>query len=122
MYVRLASTYTDTDSGRAAGVFTAAYDLIDSDTISNEDAATIREVLRWFNRNMPPPKESDDFDRRAIYWFKGEAGELIQKLWQLAQLLRSHGLTVEMVKTTKPGYVVYEDRCQVAAIPFRDSL
>jgi hypothetical protein len=39
----------------------------------------------------------------------------------LAAVLEQHGVSVEMLRTSKPGYVVYEDRYQVVAVPFRDT-
>ena len=35
--------------------------------------------------------------------------------------VREHGPAVEIVKTRRPGYILYEDDHQVAAIPFRDT-
>ena len=68
--------------------------------------------------NVEAPEDSDP---RAIFWFKPTATEAIRMLWGLAQLLRGHGYHVEMLTTDRPGYIVYEDDLQVAAIPFRDT-
>ena len=39
----------------------------------------------------------------------------------LTHILDSHGINVEMLKTAKPGYTVYEDEFQVAAEPYSDT-
>jgi hypothetical protein len=36
----------------------------------------------------------------------------------LADILRRHGVAVEVVETGRPGYVVHEDEWQVVAEPF----
>jgi hypothetical protein len=36
-------------------------------------------------------------------------------------LLERHDVPVRMIKTTRPGYVVYEDNFQIVAVPFADS-
>lgn len=122
MYLRLCVLHKDPHTCQPLGVFIAAQHLQESGALTPQERLALQEVIRWFDRAMPAPPDSDRLDKRAIYWLKSDAEGLTRRLWELAQLLRSHGLMVEMVKTTKPGYVVYEDRFQVAAVPFRDSL
>jgi len=40
---------------------------------------------------------------------------------EIIRLLESHGISVRMIKTDRPGYVVYEDDHQIVAEPFADS-
>jgi hypothetical protein len=40
----------------------------------------------------------------------------------LAVLLEHHGIATKKIRTDRPGYVVYEDAFQVAAVPFNDTL
>jgi hypothetical protein len=56
---------------------------------------------------------------RAVFWFRAERREMIQQLWELAILLQESGVVVELIHTTRPGWVRYEDEFQVAAIPTR---
>jgi len=44
--------------------------------------------------------------------------EHIRNMRALAALLEQKGISVEELRPDKPGYVVYEDEQQVAAIPF----
>lgn len=40
---------------------------------------------------------------------------------EMVLLLEHHDVPIRMVKTTRPGYVVYEDEFQIVAVPFADS-
>ncbi len=120
MFVRFAVTYRDKDSQQPQGLFQAAFTLIRSREATPLEESAIRAITEWFNANLDAP-EKRDLPDRAIFWFKGDAQEHIRRLWQLAHLLEPHGLLVEFVKTDRPGYVVYADDHQVAAIPFRDT-
>jgi hypothetical protein len=40
---------------------------------------------------------------------------------ELVAVLENHGVPVHILKTTRPGYVVYEDEFQVVSEPFRDT-
>jgi hypothetical protein len=48
------------------------------------------------------------------------AVEHVSRMRQLASPLHHKGITVEELRTTKPGYVVYEDDFQIAAMPFNN--
>jgi len=57
-----------------------------------------------------------------IFWFKPEALSLEKRLRSLANSLVACGHGVEVIRTRKPGIILYEDEYQVAAVPFRDTL
>jgi uncharacterized protein YqgQ len=40
-------------------------------------------------------------------------------MYELKQILDSYGIIVEIVRRKDPGYIVYEDEYQIAAIPYR---
>ena len=42
-------------------------------------------------------------------------------MYELAHLLESNGLRVEVQRTRRPGYVVYEDAHQVTAEPYKET-
>jgi hypothetical protein len=120
MYVRVATTQKDFGSRQNAGVFRRAYDLFHSGNLEPYDAGRLEVTLRWFERHLPLPDRSK-LHPRAIFWFKPSAGMTARRIWQLAAQVREHGSAVEIVKTRRPGYILYEDDHQVAAIPFRDT-
>lgn len=119
MYIRFAIDQVDYRSRRRRGVFSAAYALLDSELLSAADENQLREILRWFGQNLPVPKKFDTDG--AIFWFKNDAGDCTRRIWDLVLALRQQSHHVDMFRTRRPGYVVYEDEFQVGAIPFQDT-
>jgi hypothetical protein len=127
-YVRFVTGDVNSESQREAGVFQAAYRLRDAGTLDDYDAAHLTEHLNWFNSHLEKPNRftaaKPPYYRkknRAISWFKETATEHITRMWEIIRLLESHGLSVRMIKTDRPGYVTYEDEHQIVAEPFADS-
>jgi hypothetical protein len=120
MLVRFIIQRRDMHSHQRMGVFQVAYELVDSDKISVEWSCHLELSLWWFERHLTIPARSK-LDRRAIFWFKTDAQECIRQVWRLTRWLRVCEVNVEIVRTVRPGYVVYQDDFQVAAIPFRDT-
>jgi hypothetical protein len=120
IFIRLAINRADRDTNVPQGVFTAAWDLIYDGELTAEAEANLRELLHWFKVNLPSPKEK--MPKQTIFWYKSENHELIQKTWELVSLLRYQDLAISLVKTERPGYIIYEDEFQVGAIPFKDSI
>lgn len=121
MFLRIATGALDPDSHQPQGVFMAAHGLLTGGELSNAEADDLRNLLDWFNANMPCPGHAQRrvLSHRAIFWFRPCARAYVKKAWELVQLLRLHGLMVEVLKTRNPGSVVYADHCQVAAIPLK---
>jgi hypothetical protein len=61
MFLRFAVTQIDEDSHKPQGIFVAAYDLIDSCELTQEESKQLRELLDWFSEDLPNPPE--DFYR-----------------------------------------------------------
>jgi hypothetical protein len=115
-------------SGSNAGIFQAAYDIISTGAIRAEERTELEDMLRWFEANLATPDRlvrttSKGYYRRdtaALSWFKDDAQACIRNVWSLVRLLEQNGVAVELIRTSNPGYVTYEDDNQVAAIPFSD--
>lgn len=113
-------------SGRRSGVFHAAYGLRDGDQLSEYDRKRLNRNLGWFAVHLPLP-ERLTVSRRphakelAISWFKDTAVEHIARVYELGEILAAYGLLIEVLRTRRPGYVVYEDAFQVTAYPFADT-
>jgi hypothetical protein len=120
MYLRFATTEKHLLSHQNAGVFQRAYDLYYGGDLGPDEACHLRALLLWFERNLSLPDRSK-LHRRAIFWFKADAGKVARRVWDLALALKEHGPPAEILTTRRPGYIVYEDRQQLAAIPFRDT-
>ncbi|MBS2022047.1 MAG: hypothetical protein JST92_06525 [Deltaproteobacteria bacterium] len=110
------------------GLFVAAHHAFDHGTMPASLRDELAALIQWFNTHLPEPKrlvhtKSKGFYRRdtvAISWFKDDAKDFIAQAWRLVRVVERLGYEVELIRTTRPGYVTHEDDFQVAAIPFAD--
>ena len=126
MFLRFEIEETDLDSGRKMGLFSAMGELVQDGILYDYEIELEQEIYSWFKKNLKVPRvqasNSAYYSRPdAISWFKSSAVEHIDKMRQYAQLLDAHGVLVLQVKTERPGNIVYEDKYQIAAIPFNDT-
>lgn len=128
MFVRFVTTDLHRESQQGLGVFHGAGKLRDGGLLSRADEDLLREIRDWFNNNLAKPKRFTSAKppyyrkrQNGISWFKDSAQEHIGKLREMVALLERYDVTVRMIKATRPGYVVYEDRFQIVAVPFADS-
>jgi len=115
MFLRFVITQLDDVSHKPQGLFVAADNLIESGALSTEERLQLREVIIWFNKNLPSPHSM--VASRAIFWFKSSADECIKRMWELTHVLAHHGYLVEVEKYRELANVIYEDKYQVAAYP-----
>jgi hypothetical protein len=126
MFVRYVSLSKGTESHCLRGVFHAALSLEDRGQLNEDAVSQLEELWRWFNLQLPVPYRFSRSRRRhahsnAICWFKPNATDHIGKVRELASLLEQHGIATRRLRTQRPGYIVYEDQYQIAAVPFRDT-
>ncbi|MFT3734576.1 MAG: hypothetical protein QM776_06090 [Rhodocyclaceae bacterium] len=118
MLIRFTTLAQNAESGHRSGMLVAAHTLRDEGRMSHEEHEMLRLLLGWFNTNLPVPSVLEAIEhRRAISWFKPGANDAIRKMWELKQLLESHGTHVDVLRTTEPGSILYEDAWQVVAKP-----
>ncbi len=121
-YLRFVVLETHEDSHCLMGVFQACYRL--RPEFDGYEEAWLQRTLWWFDDYLAAP---DRFSRpgrpscAAICWFRDSATIHIARIRDLTALLEHHGVITLMLRTDRPGYIVYEDRYQVAAIPFRET-
>jgi len=49
-----------------------------------------------------------------VSWFKDDAKKLpIRKMWEIVTLLKEHGIAVRVLRSRKPGKILYEDDYQI---------
>lgn len=95
----------------------------DGDDLFDYEREELATLLRWFDTYLSAPTR---FSRsrygraRAICWFRSSATEHIEKVFAMVAILENHLFDITMIKANTPGYIVYEDRYQVAAEPFSD--
>lgn len=111
-YVRFGAPAED---GRVPrdGIFVLARRALDELGLDAVERDAITDALDWFARHMPVCRPRD---RRAVLFLRDTERELARRLWDLAHLLRSMGVHVEMVGVRRLEGVVAGDRVQVAAI------
>ena len=50
--------------------------------------------------------------------FKDSARDIMAKVWEVVHVPEMHGIHVEVIRSEKPGYIIYEDEYQVVVEPF----
>jgi hypothetical protein len=126
MFIRFVIHRLDTDSGRRVGLFQAMSDLEYNNELSPAEQVEYDEIYAWFKKNLKKPRSftrssKPHAKKVAIRWFKAEATEHIARMHAITKLLHNHGIEVDVVRTERPGYIVYEDKHQVASEPFKDT-
>lgn len=129
MFLRIVVSQTDPDSGVEGGLFGAAYAIQGSDEAEEADRSSLRDLLAWFEQNLPTPPRfnrtsSKGYYRRTpkgISWFRDTGSEHIAKMHDLKRIVEANGYTVALIRESRIGYLVYEDEIQAVAEPFADT-
>lgn len=125
-YVRFVTSVIDEDSGKRRGVFQAVADLVDAKELSEHELEELQSIRKWFDQHLNTP---DRFARspkrnaapKAISWYKSSATEFVSRMHGMCRILNEHGVRTEMITSARPGYIVYEDDHQIAAVPFAET-
>jgi hypothetical protein len=76
----------------------------------------IEEIFTFFNAHLPcPPYSKKKWSINAISWFKDSAHVFISKMRELQAILEQNDLNIRVLKTDKPGMILYEDNFQIVA-------
>lgn len=124
MYLRFTGKEIDLRSGNPKGIISVAYDLIESNELLVYEYDMVMSVLHWFNCNLRVPnkfsrsRNSYNKNNRGLSWVKSASSGVVGKLMELKALIEMKGILIDIQKTKKPGYIVYEDEHQVVAEPF----
>ena len=116
MYVRFV-VGTERDCPRVlTGVITEARILRDRGELEPHEAQWLEQIFEWYNDHLPcPPFSQKPWSENAISWFKDDAGDFVKRIWDIVALLREHGVPIRILRTDKPGMILYEDEFQVVA-------
>ena len=125
-FVRFVTTQIDADSHRRRGALGAAYDFVDSKRLPKADEDELRALHDWFEDHLEIPRRFSRSRRsgaahKAISWFKSTARDHVRRMRELCRILNENGIATEMITSARPGYVVFEDEHQVAAVPFAET-
>ena len=106
------------------GIFGTAYPLSRNEGVPDWLRAEVRRELDWFETHLPVPgggvfwvKSQRRWRRQGLCWFRPDAGVMISHAFNLRALIEDYGITVDVVKTERPGSVLYRDAYQVVARP-----
>ena len=127
MYIRFVVDLPDERSGHRKGVFAALGVFKTNSEVSTDDFKHYRELAEWFNANLDLPKKFNRSSKphakpKALSWYKDSAAEYIRKTREVCVLLEKYGIKVTMLKSSQPGYIVYESESQIVAQPFNDTI
>ncbi len=111
------------------GFFCAAYELRDTAALDQYTFDRIEALLDWFRENLEIPyrfnrtKSKGAFQRntKGLSWFRPEAREVLGKSYEMVALLKENGYQIDILRSDRIGYIVYEDPHQVIAEPFSDA-
>lgn len=104
------------------GLFQALKAAWDSDFSPSWALHQIREINGWFDENLALPGQFLRGGWKAsgqpgLSWFKPFATEHIKQMHQLKMALEACGIQVEILKTRRPGRIIWEDEHQLVAEP-----
>jgi len=128
MYLRFILMQKHPHTGVEEGVFKSAYALRRSGKPVQYEYDELDQMLKWFGKNLPVPTRFNrtkskaylNRNSRGISWLKPTSTKCISNMHALAVIMRRHGHHVSMIKTSRPGYIVYEDEHQIVAEAFSD--
>jgi hypothetical protein len=129
MFIRFVQSRLDSDSGRRAGILVVAHEFRDSLETPVYTSRRVTTLLAWFTDNLKvPPRFNRSRSKGAwrrnttgLSWFKDTATEHLNKAHELCNILRDHGYAITILRTDRPGFIVYEDDHQIVAEPFADT-
>jgi hypothetical protein len=127
MFMRFVIHKNDEDSGRRQGLFQAMSELRDVGTLDSHEQERYEEIYDWFRKHLKKPRSFTRSSKPhaknvALSWFRDDATEHISRMREIVGILDAHDIAVDVLHTTRPGYVVYEDKYQVAAEPFSETV
>ena len=116
MYLRFVSGIDSESATKQHGLFTEIQSLKDEELLLDYQYKLVQEVFEYFNKNLPvPPYKQKNISKNGVAWFKGSATGFIKRMWDLVAILEQNEVNVRIMKTEKPGMILYEDDFQVVA-------
>ncbi len=124
MFIRFIVEHVDENAQVEQGVFIASGEMRRKGLLSKAGVVQLRKICDWFNKNLESPERVSRSTKKyahpeAICWFKETAHEHLKRIARICDFLNAHGAATRAITTDRPGYIVYEDEFQVAAVPFR---
>ena len=122
-YLRFQSPHRN-DRGRFTGVFGLVNNLAREGRLSEEQEAFRRLNNKWYDAAYTDPSTVDatvydeEVNPGAAAWFKPSATHLLARVPGYLEILSAHGVDCQVLRSTDPGRVVYEDDVQIVVVPY----
>jgi hypothetical protein len=127
MFLRYRAKYYNEDTEKEAyGFFWAADYLIKRGTLLQPEQEKLEKLMHFFDNNLPIPdyyqkEKNRQAAKSATSWYKDTANKFIDRMNEMALLLKKYHVNIERISTKKiQGKKIYEDEFQVVIIPYRD--
>ncbi|MFA9445133.1 hypothetical protein [Egicoccus sp. AB-alg6-2] len=110
--------------GIRPGVFALVNGLAFDGRLTEAQQGFRRDTNAWYTRNYTNPADvvpdiySHQLNPGATSWFKVSAAYLLERVEGYLEVLRAHAVNYEVVFSTQPGRIVYEDADQVVVVPW----
>ncbi|WP_055619926.1 hypothetical protein [Streptomyces sp. JHA19] len=122
-YLRFQSPHRN-DRGRFTGVFGLVNNLAREGRLSEEQEAFRRLNNKWYDAAYTDPSTVDptvydhEVNPGAAAWFKPSATHLLARVPGYLEILAAQGVDCQVLRSTDPGQVVYEDDMQIVVVPY----
>ncbi|MGV9236522.1 hypothetical protein [Streptomyces nigra] len=122
-YLRFQSPHRN-DRGRFTGVFGLVNNLAREGRLSEEQEAFRRLNNEWYDAAYTDPSTvdatvyDDEVNPGAAAWFKPSATHLLARVPGYLEILAAQGVDCQVLRSTDPGQVVYEDDVQIVVVPY----
>lgn len=114
MYIRFVVGSDGEDYRWLSGIITEGRLLRDRGKLERHQEIWLEETYEWLNEHLPcPPFRASGWGGEAASWFKDDAKLPIRKMWEIVTLLQEQGVAIRVLRSRKPGKILYEDDYQV---------
>ena len=129
MYLRFVTSDKIPNMAARRGLFGATYAQLRRPDIDPKLRVELQEQLDWFEDNLAVPDRFNKSKSKGAYrrktkglaWFVNDGNEAVTRGYALARLLKRCGYTIEELRSSRIGYVIYKDALQAIAEPFNDT-
>ena len=112
-YLRIQGRELAANTMTGKGVFSLAWQLVNSKKMEEEDADLYKEIDKWFCEELPFPEPCMNKEK-VICFFKTEnADEMMKMIRPALWLLEKYQVPYYLIYTNTPGEIIYEDQYQV---------
>ena len=121
-YVRIQGKELAENTMYAKGIFSMCWQLVQDNTMEEEDADLFREIDKWFSEILRYPPQCKRQEPVVCFFKTENTDEMMRLIGPAMWLLGKYNHPFYVVYTNSPGEIVYEDRYQVAVKVDREVL